>query len=87
MPHFHAIAIFRSKDYQVASIPVFPVKRGISVTKHYITLYIISFMVATLMLILSDYAGYNCLLFATSVSVGWLTMALQGYKSANDDKV
>ncbi len=87
MPHSYAIAIFRFKDYQAASIPVLPVKRGISVTKHHITLYIIGFMVATLMLTLGGYAGYKYLIVAASVSVWWLGMALQGYKSANDDKV
>lgn len=87
MPHSYAIAIFRFKDYQAASIPVLPVKRGISITKHYIILYIIGFMVATLMLTLSGYTGYKYLIVAASISVWWLGMALQGYKSANDDKV
>lgn len=87
MPHSYAIAIFRFKDYQAASIPVLPVKRGISVTKHHIILYIIGFMLATLMLTLGGYAGYKYLFVAASVSVWWLGMALQGYKSANDDKV
>ncbi|TKI06289.1 heme o synthase [Martelella alba] len=87
MPHSYAIAIFRFKDYQAASIPVLPVKRGISVTKHHITFYIIGFMVATLMLTLGGYAGYKYLVVAASVSVWWLGMALQGYKSANDDRV
>lgn len=87
MPHSYAIAIYRFKDYQAASIPVLPVKRGISVTKHHITLYIIGFMVATLMLTLGGYAGYKYFIVAAAVSVWWLGMALQGYKSANDDKV
>ncbi|HEY0211522.1 heme o synthase [Acerihabitans sp.] len=87
MPHSYAIAIYRFKDYQAASIPVLPVKRGISVTKNHITLYIIGFMVATLMLTLGGYAGYKYFIVAAAVSVWWLGMALQGYKSANDDRV
>ncbi|XNM43921.1 hypothetical protein ACLK10_02430 [Escherichia coli] len=50
MPHSYAIAIFRFKDYQAANIPVLPVVKGISVAKNHITLYIIAFAVATLML-------------------------------------
>jgi protoheme IX farnesyltransferase len=84
MPHSYAIAIFRFKDYQAANIPVLPVIKGISVTKNHITLYIIAFMVATLMLTLSGYAGYKYLMVAAAVSVWWLGMALRGYKATND---
>lgn len=84
MPHSYAIAIFRFKDYQAANIPVLPVIKGISVTKNHITLYILAFMVATLMLTLSGYAGYKYLVVAAAVSVWWLGMALRGYTATND---
>lgn len=84
MPHSYAIAIFRFKDYEAANIPVLPVIKGISVTKNHITLYILAFMVATLMLTLSGYAGYKYLVVAAAVSVWWLGMALRGYKATND---
>ena len=57
MPHSYAIAIFRFKDYQAANIPVLPVVKGIPVAKLHITLYILAFMVPTLMLFLGGYAG------------------------------
>lgn len=85
MPHSYAIAIFRFKDYQNANIPVLPVVKGIAVAKNHITLYIIAFMVATLMLSLGGYAGYKYLAVASAVSLWWLGMALSGYKSSNDD--
>ena len=87
MPHSYAIAIFRFKDYQAANIPVLPVVKGISVAKHHITLYILAFMVPTLMLFLGGYAGYKDLVVATAVSVWWLGMALSGYKAAVDDSL
>ncbi|MGL9750784.1 MAG: heme o synthase [Symbiopectobacterium sp.] len=87
MPHSYAIAIFRFKDYQAANIPVLPVVKGISVAKNHITLYIVAFMVATLMLSLGGYAGYKYLVVAASVSIWWLGMALSGYIKPNDDKV
>ena len=68
MPHSYAIAIFRFKDYQAANIPVLPVVKGIVVAKHHITLYILAFMVPTLMLFLGGYAGYKYLVVATAVS-------------------
>ena len=84
MPHSYAIAIFRFKDYEAAGIPVLPVVKGISVAKHHITVYILAFMIATLMLTLSGYAGYKYLIIAGAVSVWWLGMALKGYKAEND---
>lgn len=84
MPHSYAIAIFRFKDYQAANIPVLPVVKGISVAKNHITLYILAFMVATVMLSLGGYAGYKYLVVAAAVSVWWLGMALRGYKTSND---
>ena len=61
MPHSYAIAIYRFKDYQAANIPVLPVVKGIPVAKHHITIYILAFMIATLMLSLGGYAGYKYL--------------------------
>ncbi|AWK43487.1 protoheme IX farnesyltransferase [Photorhabdus laumondii subsp. laumondii] len=84
MPHSYAIAIFRFKDYQAANIPVLPVIKGISVAKNHIILYILAFMIATLMLAISGYAGYKYLVVAAAVSVWWLGMALSGYKTDND---
>ena len=87
MPHSYAIAIYRFKDYQAANIPVLPVVKGISVAKHHITIYILAFMIATLMLSLGGYAGYKYLVVAAVVSLWWLGMALSGYKSTNDDRL
>ncbi|MNE30799.1 Protoheme IX farnesyltransferase [compost metagenome] len=58
--------------------------KGISVAKNHITLYILAFMIATLMLTLGGYAGYKYLIVAAAVSVWWLGMALRGYKAEND---
>lgn len=84
MPHSYAIAIFRFKDYQSASIPVLPVKYGISVTKNHIFRYILAFAVSTLMLTLSGYAGYSYFIVATLISISWLAMAQAGFKTTND---
>lgn len=87
MPHSYAIAIFRFNDYQKANIPVLPVVKGIAVAKNHITLYIIAFMAATLMLSIGGYAGYKYLVVAAAVSLWWLGMAISGYKTTNNDLV
>ncbi|MBD8789583.1 protoheme IX farnesyltransferase [Pseudomonas syringae] len=84
MPHSYAIAIFRFNDYRAAKIPVLPVERGILVTKRHILLYILAFLVATLMLTFGGYAGLNYLAVAAGMGMYWLYMAWKGYKAVDD---
>jgi len=84
MPHSYAIAIFRFNDYLAASIPVLPVKRGIVVAKKHILLYILAFLLATLMLTLGGYAGMSYLAVAAAMGMYWLYMAWTGYKAVDD---
>lgn len=84
MPHSYAIAIFRFNDYQAANIPVLPVIKGISAAKRQIVLYIAAFVVATLMLTLSGYAGYSYFVVAALSGAYWLWMGVSGYKAADD---
>jgi protoheme IX farnesyltransferase len=84
MPHSYAIAIFRFNDYLAASIPVLPVKRGIRVAKRHILIYILAFLVATLMLTFGGYAGLNYLAVAAAMGMYWLYMAWTGYKAKDD---
>ncbi|MBB3101922.1 heme o synthase [Azomonas macrocytogenes] len=86
MPHSYAIAIFRFNDYQTANIPVLPVIKGISAAKRHIVLYIAAFIVATLMLSISGYAGYNYFVVAAVSGAYWLWMGVSGY-TAVDDRV
>lgn len=86
MPHSYAIAIFRFKDYQAASIPVLPVVRGIKTTKHYILGYILAFVPATLALSLAGYAGVGYFVVALVMGVYWLYMALEGYRAKDEEK-
>ena len=84
MPHSYAIAIFRFNDYLAASIPVLPVKRGIRVAKRHILVYILAFVVATLMLTFCGAAGLNYLAVAAAMGMYWLYMAWTGYKAKDD---
>jgi protoheme IX farnesyltransferase len=84
MPHSYAIAIFRLKDYAAASIPVLPVKKGISVTKHHIILYIIAFVIATSLLTWNYYTGMKYLVVSLVMGGYWLYMGWSGYQAKND---
>lgn len=52
--------------------------------KNYITLYIIVFVVVTLMFFFGGYVGYKYLVVVAAVSVWWLGMVLRGYKVVDD---
>lgn len=86
MPHSYAIAIFRFKDYQAASIPVLPVVRGIKTAKHHILGYILAFVPATLALSLAGYAGVGYFVVALVMGIYWLYLGLEGYRARDDEK-
>lgn len=86
MPHSYAIAIFRARDYKAASIPVFPVMKGISTAKRHIVAYIVAFTGATLMLGVLGYVGKVYMLAALIGGVYWFCLGLAGWTASNDIK-
>ncbi|VFP88428.1 heme o synthase [Candidatus Erwinia haradaeae] len=84
IPHSYAIAIYQLQDYQLANIPIMPAVKGIFATKNYIILYIILFIVATLMLKIFGYTGYKYLAVVSTVNAWWLMTAISGYWTKNN---
>lgn len=84
MPHFFAIALYRLDDYAAASLPVLPITKGAHITKIHMLLYVIAFLVASLMLTVLGYTGY--LYFAVTALLGltWLWLCIKGFKADND---
>lgn len=86
MPHFYAIATFRSDDYAAALLPVLPVKKGISHTKVHILFYIAAFIIAVSLLTVFHYTGYTYLLIMGGLGVAWFVLSLRGFRSNNDNR-
>ena len=84
MPHFYAIAIFRSDDYDAAGLPVLPVKHGVHITKVQIVIYILALMVALALLNILGYAGYTYLVAMILLNFRWLWLAIRGFTAQND---
>lgn len=84
MPHFYSIAIYRLTDYSAASIPILPQQKGNFITKVHMLLYIIAFIVATLMLIVFGYTGDAYLITAVILGLSWLYLCIRGFKSSDD---
>lgn len=83
MPHFFAIAIYRLQDYVSASIPVYPAKKGIPLTKVQMLIYIIAFILSTAMLTVFHYTGYIYLSIILPLGLVWLYLCTQGFKVPN----
>jgi protoheme IX farnesyltransferase len=84
MPHFFAIAMYRYDDYKAAGLPVWPVKKGFQSTKIQMVLYVIAFMIASVLLSAFGYAGYSYLAIMVVVSLAWLRLGLQGFKATDN---
>lgn len=86
MPHFYAIALFRSEDYKAASIPVLPVKKGFYHTKIQMLLYITVFCFAVGMLTVFHYTGYTYLVVMVASGVYWLGLGIRGLQKEESKK-
>ena len=85
MPHFYAIALYRSREYKAAGIPVLPLKKGRRYTKVAIMAYIGLFTICSIMLTIFGYTGY---LFAISMGllgVLWLHKGLRGFAATDTE--
>lgn len=79
MPHFFAIAIYHYQDYAAVSIPVLPVKKGMTITKIHMVLYIVAFMITALLLSLTGYTGSLYGLVAALLGLTWLGLCIIGF--------
>lgn len=83
MPHFYAIAIFRTEDYDAACLPVLPVKKGIIHTKIQMLIYAIIFIFCAVALTFFHYTGYVYLFGMLVVGIIWIGIAVKGFKTQN----
>jgi protoheme IX farnesyltransferase len=86
MPHFYSIAMYRSKEYAAAGIPVLPLVKGMRQTKIYILIYIVAFLGAVMSLTVFGYTGYLYLAVALLFGLVWLWKGVQGFKALDDNK-
>lgn len=84
MVHFYAIGIYRLKDYNKAKVPIYPVKKGVALTKRYMLFYLLILLVANILLAAVGSAGFIYLITASILGLVWLNMDLAGFKTKND---
>lgn len=84
MPHFYAIAMYRSSDYKQADIPVLPLVKGFHKTKLAILYYTILFVIASLSLYFFNFTGKSYFITALILGVMWLIAAIKGFYTSCD---
>jgi protoheme IX farnesyltransferase len=85
MPHFYAIAMFRSKDYRSAGLPVLPVVSGVKRTKVQIIAYAGAFVAACSLLNVFGYTGFVYLVGMIGIGLAWVVRGIQGFKAHDDE--
>lgn len=79
MPHFYAIGMYRKTDYAAAGLPILPVKRGDRYVMLQMVLYVVAFIIASLLLAVTGHAGYVYTTVMLLIGLGWLRIARGGY--------
>jgi len=84
MPHFYAIAVYRSRDYASAKLPVLPVKKDVRTAKKHILVYVGAFIGACAALSAFGYAGYAFLVVMCGLGAAWLARGIKGFNASDD---
>ncbi|ARK25654.1 protoheme IX farnesyltransferase [Sporosarcina sp. P37] len=82
-PHFYALAMRRTEEYRAANIPMLPVIKGFERTKKSMLMWVLLLFPLPFLL---QQLGTGFVVFATLLNVGWLYLALKGFKAKEDLK-
>lgn len=81
IPHFHAIALFRQREYEQAGLKVLPLERGDVVTRRQIAFWSVVHLGVTLIPYQLGVASIGYLVTALLLGVPFTLLALQGLRS------
>ncbi|MDN3437634.1 heme o synthase [Planococcus sp. APC 3900] len=82
-PHFYALAMKRTEEYRAANIPMLPVVKGFHRTKKSMLAWVV--MLIPLPFLLME-LGTGFIILATLLNIGWLVLAIRGFKVIDDLK-
>ena len=83
VPHFLAISLFRSRDYQRAGLKILPVERGDRITRHHIVGYLIALVLFSFLLVPLGVAGPVYLASAALLGLGFLGFGAWGLRATS----
>ncbi len=82
-PHFYALAMKRSEEYGKAGIPMLPTVKGFAVTKRH--MFVWTLLLLPLPFFMMD-LGLAFFTLATILNIGWVALAITGFKVKDDLK-
>ncbi|RPJ94095.1 protoheme IX farnesyltransferase [Rummeliibacillus sp. TYF005] len=82
-PHFYALAMKRTEEYRKAGIPMLPVVKGFDRTRKSMLFWVM--LLCPLPFLLMK-LGAGFIILATVLNLGWLVLALKGFKAKDDLK-
>jgi len=83
VPHFHAIALYRQKDYDAAGLKTLPGSRGIAAAKFEIALYLVVQVALSLAVVPLGVAGVPYLVTAAVLGAFVLVQGFGGLRSGS----
>ena len=86
VPHFHAIAMYRQRDYDAAGLKTLPGTHGIPAARFQIALYLVVQVIASLVLVPLGVAGWIYGITAIVLGVFVLAQGLPGAISPRADR-
>ena len=82
-PHFYALAMKRTEEYRAANIPMLPVVKGFHRTKKSMLAWVVFLFPLPFLL---PELGTGFFILATLLNLGWLFLAIRGFKVKDDLK-
>lgn len=83
IPHFHAIAMYRQREYEAAGLKTLPGTRGNAAARRDIGIYLVVQVAVSLALVPLDVTGRLYLITAVVLGVAVLAQAATGLRSGN----
>jgi heme o synthase len=80
IPHFHAIALYRQRDYDAAGLKTLPGARGVAATRREIALYLVVQVAVSFALVPLGVAGVPYLVTAAVLGVAVLAQGASGLR-------
>ncbi len=84
VPHFLAIALFRTGDYQRAGLKVLPAERGEALTRRHIVGYLVALLLVSLLVVPLGVGGPVYFAAALILGVAFLGFGLLGLRASSD---
>ncbi len=85
-PHFFALAMLKSEEYQKASIPMLPVVKGFLETKKQLLFFTLMLLPSSLILFYTGVSGWLYLIVSSIVGMIYVGLAIQGFRARDDNK-